>query len=110
MKTCFNLINIPVGDLIKDEHPVEDIVAVVQFQTCIACGASIESLKLVDINIDADDDDILVILYMDAVVNGMTFKIIVHLKNDDQLLKHFLNYDTEISKMVVMERIRYEMN
>lgn len=111
MKTCFNLVDMPVNDMIADNLPIEDVVAVTQFQTAIACGASIESLKFVDLNQEIEDDQIISILYMIAVVNGMDFKIIIQLNKDNgQLLTHFLKYDTETSKHLVMEYVRCIMD
>ncbi|MNB75765.1 hypothetical protein D3C75_224210 [compost metagenome] len=111
MKTCFNLVDIPVKDLIADNHPVEDIVAVTQFQTCINCGQTIESLNFVDLNQEIEDDKILSILYMIAVVNGESFKIIIHSNQDDQLLTSFLKYNSESpeKKERVMKYIRQSL-
>lgn len=110
MKTCFNLIDIPVRDLIADNHPVEDIVAVTQFQTAINCHSTIESLRFVDLNQEVEDDNKIVsILYLLAVVNGETFKIIVHATSDDQMLTLLLKYSNGASaeeRNKVMEYVR----
>lgn len=107
MKTCFNVVGMPVRDMIADQHPIEDIVAVTQFQTAINCGASIESLTLVDINQEIEDDSIINILYMRAVVNGEDYKIILHAKSDDQMLKHLLTYSS--SSSIVMNYVRQSL-
>lgn len=104
MKTSFNVVEMPVQDMIADNLPIEDIVAATQFQTSINCGASIESLTLVDINQEIEDDEVINILFMRAVVNGEDYKIIVHAKSSDEMLKHLLNYSS--SSSIVMNYIR----
>ena len=104
MKSCHNLVEMPVSDLIADDHPIDDIVAVTQFQTAINCGASIESLTLVDINQEVEDDVVLNILYMRAVVNGQDYKVIFHVKSDEEMLKHLLMYSS--SSSIVMNYVR----
>ena len=107
MKTCFNIIEMPVRDMINDNHDVEDIVAVTQFQTCINCGQTIESLKFVDLNMDMEgENQVLTMVYLEAVVNGMTYKIIVNVVSDDQLLSSILRYSTVEDKKKVMDYIR----
>ncbi len=107
MKTCFNVVDMPVRDMIADQHPIEDIVAVTQFQTAINCGASIESLTLVDINQEIEDDEVINILYMRAVVNGEDYKIILHTKSSDEMLKHLLTYSS--SSSIVMNYVRQSL-
>lgn len=104
MKNSFNVVDMPVSDMIADGHPIEDVVAVTQFQTAINCGASIESLTLVDINQEVEDGLVLNILFMRAVVNGEDYKIIIHEKSDEGMLKHLLNYSS--SSSMVMNFIR----
>lgn len=104
MKNSFYVVEMPVHDMIADSQPIEDIVAVTQFQTAINCGASIESLTLVDINQEIEDELVINILYMRAVVNGEDYKIIVHSKSDDEMLKHLLTYSS--SSSIVMNYIR----
>ncbi|MND73570.1 hypothetical protein D3C80_651490 [compost metagenome] len=107
MKTCFNVVDMPVRDMIADQHPIEDIVAVTQFQTAINCGASIESLTLVDINQEIEDDEVINILYMRAVVNGEDYKIILHTKSSDEMLKYLLTYSS--SSSIVMNYVRQSL-
>lgn len=106
MKTCFNIVEMPVQDLINDNHDILDIIAVTQFQTAIACGATIESLKFVDLSMDLEEGDVvLTMLYTEAVVNGETFKIIVNI-SDDKTLSSFIRYESIEDKKVVMDFIR----
>ena len=104
MKNHFNVVEMSIQDMIADNLPIEDIVATAQFQTAINCGASIESLTLFDINQEVEDNLVLNLLYMNAVVNGETFKIILFTKSDDGMLKHILNYGS--SSSIVMNFIR----
>lgn len=104
MKNHFNVVEMPVQDMIADNLPIEDVVATAQFQTAINCGASIESLTLVDIDQEVEDNLVLNLLYLDAVVNGETYKIILCTKSDDGMLKHILNYSS--SSSIVMEFVR----
>lgn len=106
MKTCFNNVDMDAKDLYNDEHPIEDIVAVVQFQTCIACGATIESLNLVEITNEIEDKKVMTILHLEAVVNGETFKIVLHVFGDNELLTNILKYDTPESRNATMDYIR----
>lgn len=106
MKLSFNVVDMPTADMIKDQLPIEDIIAVTQFQTCIACGASIESLKVVDIDQHIEDESILTMIYLIAVVNGEDFKIIFSFDNDE-ILKAVLTFDQkQESKERVMEYVR----
>lgn len=109
MNQSFYVVDMPTQDMIKDQLPVEDIVAVTQFQTCIACGASIESLTIVDIDQHVEEDEIISMIYAIAVVNGLSFKIILHATNPD-LLKSALTYSSNVeSKNRVMKYIRDQM-
>lgn len=106
METSFNIVDMPVQDMIKDQLPIEDIVAVTRFQTCIACGASIESLTVVDIDQNIEEDVIMTMIYVKAVVNGLTFKIIIHSENQD-LLKAVLTFGSNVeSNNLVMKYVR----
>ena len=107
MKQSFNLIDMPTQDMINDQLPVEDIVAVAQFQTSINCGATIESLEFVDLNQYVDGDAIVSMIYMIAVVNGESFKIIISTTKED-ILKQLLTYSSKSeSEIQVMEYVRH---
>lgn len=106
MNQSFYVVDMPTQDMMKDQLPVEDIVAVTQFQTCIACGASIESLTIVDIEQNIEEDQIMSMIYAIAVVNGLSFKIILHFENPE-LLKAVLTYaSTPESNYRVMQYVR----
>lgn len=110
MKQSFNVIDMPTADMIKDQLPIEDIVAVTQFQTSIACGASIESLKVVDIDQHIEDESILTMIYAIAVVNGQDFKIIFSFDNDE-ILKAVLTFDQKAESIErVMKYVRNAIN
>lgn len=106
METCFNVVDMPIRDMIADQLPIQDIVAVTRFQTCIACGASIESLKIVDFQQHIEDESILTMIYAEAVVNGLTFKIIISTDNDE-VVKAALTFSSSVeSNKRFMEYIR----
>lgn len=109
MIQSFYVVDMPTQDMIKDQLPIEDIVAVTKFQTCIACGASIESLTIVDIDQHIEDESILTQIYAKAVVNGETFKIIFSFENDE-ILKAVLTFGQKReSNERVMEYVRNSM-
>lgn len=106
MNQSFYVVDMPTQDMIKDQLPIEDIVAVTKFQTSIVCGSSIESLTLVDIDQEVEGLAIISMMYVLAVVNGETFKIIFSTDNDD-LVKAVLTFASkEQSNSMVMEYIR----
>lgn len=107
MKTSFNLIDMPTQDMINDQLPVEDIVAVAQFQTSINCGATIESLELVDLNQEAEGQTIVSMIYMIAVVNGQSFKVIISTDKDNMLLALLTYSSKPESEIQVMEYVRH---
>lgn len=109
MMKSFYVVDMPTRDMIADQLPIEDIVAVTKFQTCIVCGASIESLNVVDIDQHVEEDEIISMIYVTAVVNGETFKIILHATNPD-LLKSVLTFSSNVeSNNRVMKYIRDQM-
>lgn len=106
MKQSFNLIDMPTQDMINDQLPIEDIVAVAQFQTSINCGATIESLEFVDLNQYVDGQSIVSMIYLIAVVNGESFKIIISTTEED-MLKAVLTYSSKPeSEIQVTEYVR----
>ena len=91
MKSSFYTVDIDTHDMALDQVPIDDIVAVTKFQTSIKCGASIESLKLVDFDQHVEDGEILTMMYVIAVVNNEEFKVLYSTTNQDHV-KNLLTF------------------
>jgi len=106
MKHSFYVVDMPTRDMISDQLPIEDIIAVTKFQTAIACGASIESLSIVDFTQEVEEQKIITMIYVDAVVNGESFMVIFSTDNDE-IVKAVLTFSRSVeSNNRVMQYVR----
>ena len=82
-----------VQDMQSDGASIEEIVALERFKAFMSAGCSIDSVHIVELNLDIiEEQKVYPLVCMDVVVQGETFGITVSMEAQELIL--FINYST----------------